>query len=369
MRVHTLVRIDGRPVGDRADEIRAFLTVRDEMLRLPQTLDHYRKIGVARFFTVDNGSSDGTREFLLAQPDCHVFFTHNSYAEATYGLEWQQALLNEYGIDRWCLVVDADEWFIYPGYENRRLPELADYLYSIGARGMFAFLLDMYGPGTFDEIVATSADRSLLDTSRYFDNEYVWRRRIRIPILQDARFPEYNITGGPRWRALFPLAHQHYRLMWWIWHLSAQLKIPLPAALKSAPTLTKIPFVRWLPGTRYQHPHATVPIKLSEVTGVLLHFKFLQDFYSRVKVQLGLGDRGDGIWAAELERYLGRLKKNPALKFHYPGSIAYEGSEQLVRLGLMKVSHEWARLIRIGTFERRSAIWDKTENLPERNWR
>ena len=78
MRVHTLVRIDSRPVSDELGEIRAFMTVRDEILRLPQTLDHYRNIGVARFFVIDNGSTDGTRQFLLAQPDCHVFATHNS---------------------------------------------------------------------------------------------------------------------------------------------------------------------------------------------------------------------------------------------------------------------------------------------------
>lgn len=345
MPVHTLVRIDDRPIGERADEIRAFMTVRDEMLRLPQTLDHYRRIGVGRFFTVDNGSRDGTREFLLAQPDCQVFFTHNSYSEATYGLEWQQTLLDEYGVGHWCLVVDADEWFIYPGYETRQLPELAAYLDRNGAQGVFAFLLDMYGPGTFEEAVTGSCDSTLLDSSRYFDGDYVWRRRARIPILQAFRFPEYNITGGPRWRVLFPLAHRHYYLMWWIWHLSEYLKFRLPAALKSAPTLTKIPFVRWAPGRRYQHPHATTPIQLSDVTGVLLHFKFLRDFYSRVKVQLSLEtQRGDGIWAAELERYLNRLKREPALKFYYPGSVAYEGSDQLVGLGLMRVSDEWAQL-------------------------
>jgi len=34
-----------------------------------------------------------------------------------YGVDWQNALLNEYGMNHWCLTVDADEWFIYPGYE------------------------------------------------------------------------------------------------------------------------------------------------------------------------------------------------------------------------------------------------------------
>jgi glycosyltransferase involved in cell wall biosynthesis len=344
MPVHTLVRIDNRPIGNRADEIRAFMTVRDEMLRLPQTLDHYRRIGVGRFFAVDNGSTDGTKEFLSAQPDCHVFSTHNSYAEATYGLGWQHALLDEYGVNHWCLIVDADEWFIYSGYEDKPLTDLAAYLEQDGTQGMLTFLLDMYGPGTFNEAIA-AAHGPLLDACPYFDSEYVWRPRFRIPGLQGPRFPKYNITGGPRWRVLFPWAHEHYYLLWVIWHVSSYLRVPLPAALKSAPTLTKIPFVHWLPSTRYQNPHATTRIKLSEVTGVLLHFKFLGDFYSKVNLLLNEKEhRGDGIWAAELERYLHKLEQNPTLKFQYAGSVAYKGSEQLLRLGLLKEDHQWRRI-------------------------
>ena len=49
--------------------------------------------------------------------------------------------------------------------------------------------------------------------------------------------------------------------------------------LRRAPFLTKIPFIRWLPGTRYVDPHATTPIRLSEITGVLLLFKFLERFF------------------------------------------------------------------------------------------
>jgi len=145
MRVHSLVRIDSRPVSDELSEIRAFMTVRDEILRLPRTLDHYREIGVARFFVIDNGSADGTRQFLMAQPDCHVFVTHDSYSDSTNGMDWQNALLNEYGVNRWCLTVDADEWFIYPGYERKSLSDLAMYLDRTGAQGIFSFLLDMYG--------------------------------------------------------------------------------------------------------------------------------------------------------------------------------------------------------------------------------
>jgi glycosyltransferase involved in cell wall biosynthesis len=347
--VHTLVRIDHRTISDNQAEIRAFMTVRDEILRLPCTLGHYRRIGVARFLVVDNGSTDGSKEFLLAQPDCHVFVTHNSYSEAGYGVEWQNSLLDEYGMNRWCLVVDADEWFIYPGYESQPLSALAKHLERSGAQGMFAFLLDTYGSGTIAESIS-EPQVSPFDASRYFDRDYAWRRRFYIPGSQRPPFPQYDVIGGPRLRLLFPFLYRHYYLLKAMWQVSYYIylltrRTPLPVALRQPPNLPKIPFVRWLPGIRYQHPHATTPIKLSDVTGVLLHFKFLKDFYTRVRTELNRKEhRVRGIWAQELERYLAKLQKNPSFSFHYPGSLAYEGSEQLVRLGLLKEDQAWRRM-------------------------
>jgi hypothetical protein len=341
MRVHTLIRLDTRAVTDDRDEIRAFMTVRDETLRLPQTLDHYRRLGVTRFFITDNGSVDGTTEFLLTQPDCHVFVTRNSYAEARYGLEWQQALLDEFGVDHWCLVVDADEWFVYPGYEDLSLPKLAAYLQQHDSQGVFAFLLDMYGDGAVAETVS-EPQHSLLDACRYFDRDYLWDFGFRIPGITRRRFPPYKVVGGPRWRLLFPMLHRHYHLLKAMWLVCGYFRLPLPVGLKPAPTLGKIPFVRWSPGMFYPHPHTTTPINLAAVTGVLLHFKFLQDFLDRLSVEVTRKEHWDG--ASEYSRYLVKLGRKPGLKFFYLGSVAYVNSNQLLRLGLMREDHGWMRV-------------------------
>ena len=76
----TLQRIDSRPFDEGPGEIRAFLTVRNEALRLPSTLRHCRELGVHRFFVVDNGSTDGTLELLAGEADVHVFTIVDSYA-------------------------------------------------------------------------------------------------------------------------------------------------------------------------------------------------------------------------------------------------------------------------------------------------
>jgi hypothetical protein len=119
--------------------------------------------------------------------------------------------------------------------------------------------------------------------------------------------------------------------------------------------LTKIPFVRWLPGTRYENVHATTPINLSEVTGVLLHFKFLQDFYIRVSNELNRKDhRLRGVWVGELKRYLLSLERDPSLSFHNAGSVAYESSEQLVRLGLLRESQGWKQICEVAASDPRA---------------
>jgi glycosyltransferase involved in cell wall biosynthesis len=338
--VGTLRRVDQRPIDDGEREVRAFMTVRDEMLRLPETLSHYRRLGVARFFVVDNASTDGTTEFVLAQPDCHLFTTTASYAESGHGVEWQHALLNKYGVYHWCVVVDADEWLIYPGYERHKLSELAAYLQCNGAEGMFAFLLDMYGSGPVTESMSEPG-RAIFDSCRYFDSRYEWRRQY-VPRWRRPRFPPHDVVGGPRLRWFFPVLHRHYYLLKMMWEISYRMNFLLPMALRPAPALGKIPFLLWLPGTQYKSPHATTPIRLAGITGALLHFKFLQDFYARVVNEINRKEHWDG--ASEYARYLARLKKNPSASFYYSGSVEYRGSDQLVRLGLLREDPGWSLL-------------------------
>ena len=66
-------RLDNRSLRLDADEILAFVCVRDEALRLPWFLEYYRQAGVDHFFVVDNGSSDGSTDYLLSQPDVFLY--------------------------------------------------------------------------------------------------------------------------------------------------------------------------------------------------------------------------------------------------------------------------------------------------------
>src|SRR5215831_17938431 len=76
------------------------------------------------------------------------------------------------------------------------------------------------------------------------------------------------------------------------------------------PLLTKVPLARWLPGRRYiAAGHLMVPPgKPSDVTGVLLHFKFLHDFTDKVAIAVREGNYYLG--SIEYRRYAERLAQD-----------------------------------------------------------
>ncbi|MDP2923894.1 MAG: glycosyltransferase family 2 protein, partial [Candidatus Omnitrophota bacterium] len=122
-------KIDPNLIPDAPDEIRLFMVIRNESLRLPYLFKYYSQLGVDRFFFVDNDSSDGSASFLLSQGEhAHVFWTNDSYGKAKCGLNWLDALLHKYGVGHWCIVGDADEHFIYPHYEEVSLKGLSIFL-------------------------------------------------------------------------------------------------------------------------------------------------------------------------------------------------------------------------------------------------
>jgi hypothetical protein len=303
-----------RAVARRTDAIRPgnillFATLRNEMLRLPHFLQHYRRLGVSHFLIVDNGSDDGSDALLAAQPDVSLWSTTAGYKASRFGMDWLTCLLWRYGHGHWTVTVDADETLIYPDWERVDLPELTGMLERAGLEAMGSMMLDLYPKGRVqDQSYQPGQDPA--DVLQWFDAFGYWAQR-------QPKLDNLWLQGGARARFFF--ADDPRR----------------------APTLNKIPLIRWQRGFVFVNStHNALPIRLNHVydedglrkpTGILLHSKFLPDAGLRARSEQAR--RQHFADPSLYEEYYDTLAENPDLWTE--SSERYLGAEQLERLGLM----------------------------------
>ena len=302
------------PVVDRTraigpGDIVLFACVRNEALRLPHFLTHYRRLGVRHFVMVDNASTDGTADLLSAAPDVSFWHAAGSYRGSRYGMDWLTGLMARHGSGRWCVVADADELLVYPDCDTTDLPGLAARLQAAGQWALPALMLDLYPRGAVSAAEVAPGEDPVAAAPWFDAGSYRQRRQ----------WPLGNawVQGGPRARAFYVDAPDR------------------------APTLNKLPFVRW----HWRHAwvastHVVLPPRLNRVwpdtgerriTGVLLHTKFLADAPARAAEERG---RGEHFAQPPLHaRYYEEVAGDPVLWTQT--SVRFEGWRQLVELGVM----------------------------------
>jgi Glycosyl transferase family 2 len=192
----TLTRLDRNDVQFSRQGILAFCVLQNELLRLPWVFHHHRALGVERFFFIDNGSKDGSVDYLLSQPDAYVFRTEQSYREARNGIDWIEELLGFYGADRWCLIVDCDEHLVYPESEHFPIRQLCDALENKQLNCLATMFIDMYSNRP---ILRTwpGKGQGLVEACSFFDQRGYWN----FPAV-GSDMP--RIFGGPRARLFWP---------------------------------------------------------------------------------------------------------------------------------------------------------------------
>ena len=185
-------------------------------------------------------------------------------------------------MDRWCLVLDADEFLVYPRMHDVSLSALIEYLEISGHDALPCKLLDM--------------------------------------------FPKCNIleTKYQRGQDLFAVAPYFDRT------LSTRKK-----AFKVEPFLQKMPLFRFSEGRILgKGQHVVVGAHSSNISGCLLHFRFLQNFGSKIHSNILLRLQ-DVEYGRELKAYKATIEQDPALTLYSSESVRYESPDQLVELGLM----------------------------------
>jgi len=313
------------------NSILVFSTVRNELLRLPYFLEYYRELGVDHFIFIDNASDDGSTDYLRQQNDATIIWTDESYKESRAGVTWLNDALDEYGRGHWCLMVDSDELFVFHGVELFDLKLFCRYLDSKEAEAVFTFMLDCYGSNQPSE-QRYEPGTSFLQACPYFDGDGYYT-------TVNERFPYFAVFGGMRRRVFRNKGESGW-----------------------GPALRKIPLVKWRDGLAYVFStHAMTPCRLSDVTGVLLHFKFLGDFGALAEAEVKRGDRfmpGDyALYSQTLANYRG--------SFLYQSSVPFVDSSQLVRCGLLRTTKDWLDYVTeaISSVEEKQTIHQLTTSL------
>jgi hypothetical protein len=294
----------------RKSDILAVIVLRNEAHRIAYFLRYYRKLGVDHFLFIDNGSTDGLKEILSHESDCSVWYTEDSYKASKFGIYWANHVLRQYGVGHWCLMLDPDEFLVYPYMDHRSLRELTEFLDQEGKESFFTVMLDMYGRGTVAEATCLSG-QDPLEVCSWFD--------------QTGYYQEYQPDNWD----------------WWI-RGGVRRRVFCKDKPWEAPALNKTVLVKW----RYHFSftssaHVLWPRRLNRIhfkhglapTGCLLHFKFLSVFKEKVEEEMQRKEHYSN--SLEYSRYQNELSKG--LSLWHQGSVQFKGWQQCVNLGLMNL--------------------------------
>ncbi len=307
---YQLERRDRRCLEIGPEEILCCVAIRNERVRLDGLLRWYRRLGVDRFLFIDNGSSDGSAEWLLDQPDVHLWSSDLSFKRANFGSSWFELLLRRHGVGHWCLTVDADELLLYEGAPERPLRELCRHLDRVGKQAATGILLDLYSDRAIGDTVCREGDDPLA-LCPFFDKEPFHSCYERGGHYRNQAI----VFGGVRQR-VFPTEHDY------LLSKCVLLRYAPDVVLTSGQHLTNIPESR-----------------LAQGQVCVLHFKFFASFLTYAPAEAArevhaMGGEQYKAYRRELERHQGLTLFDPA------HSVRYEGTEQLRRLGVMQAEEQ-----------------------------
>ena len=284
----------------RKDAIPCLALAHNEANIIGPFLEHYRALGPVSFIIVDDHSTDGTREFLEAQPDVTIYQPVPGSTYARDKRAWRSEILDACADGRWCLAPDIDEHLVWRGMANTSLPELIGALEEEGAEALLCIMVDMYADKPLAEHVfpgGTLAD--LRQAFPLFDRLEGWNYRFIMTGRKSRKkfpTPQRYVSGGLYERLIStyhrkPAPLQRFFLAryadlstsqnltgreYMINLLARRFLRPFHAGPRRNLNLTKLTLIRWRKGMQFFGGAHSVNrrLQLSERRGALLHYRF-----------------------------------------------------------------------------------------------
>jgi hypothetical protein len=277
---HQTNQLELLSANDRLSVLAAarFLVVavaRNEITLLPHFLALYRRLVATAFVLVDNLSDDGSREYLLDQPDVVLYSADTEYKESHYGVSWQHAVLGAHAVGKWVVLADLDEFLVYPESEQQSLVDWLGAVESEGHDAVRVQMVDMYPAGLLDE--ADFACAAPFEVAACFDRQ---------PLI------EWHLGSGSFSNSPSYLSALRHRL--------------IPDSAPNIYTSQKVAVLKYLPWVRFSEGlHYATNLRVAPEPVWFAHFKYHAGFRRKVQTEVARKQHFNG--AEEYQKYAGML--------------------------------------------------------------
>jgi hypothetical protein len=230
-------------------------------------------------------------------------------------------LAERFGQGRWSLLVDIDELFDYPYSDVIGLDSLLGYLNSNSYTAVVAQMLDMF-PEKPLSARAGNIDEPLKELHNLYDISNLRRRSIK----DHPRCPPDNTYGSDDIDAF----SGGVRLT--VFGVNTFLtKHPLVFSDSKAKSM-------------YPGPHWASNVRVADFTGVLLHYKFLDEYLHKQAAQAVREEQHvkDSLW---YKKYMEVLGKTPNISVRTDASKELKSVNDLVGTRFLTVSRQYMKFV------------------------
>ncbi len=315
---HSVDHLHGpEKVDYETDELVVLVLLRNGRPYLRPFIEHYLTLGVKHIVFLDNGSTDGTVEVLKGYDNVTVLRSTLPYKK--YNIAMKRYLIERFGRGHWTLSVDMDELFDYPYSDVVSLNALLGYLNENSYTAVVAYMLDMFAEKLPSEDNPRVDDEPLKELYRFYDISDVGARSYR----------DIGDIGNV-------LANEEIKILWG----GVQRRL-----FGVGPLLTKHPLVFLDDELRPMDlsDHWAGNARIADFTGVLLHYKFVNSMYGRVRREID--ERRDLSLHGKYDKYLKVLEKTPSLLMKNDASKELKSVNELVGTRLVTVSRQYMRFV------------------------
>ena len=265
---------------------------RNEMYFLPAFLEHYRKLGIQQFAILNDRSRDGTKEYLLSQPDVVLLQSNYRYGDEvdlptdiadTMTAQrilyiWRTILFNRFAKDRWAVQVDLDEFIHLP--LGKTFEDIAATLNYEGTNLAYGVMLDVY-PETISDLSHMAGQREIDPAAKwYFDAEpHLKLRAGKSPktLHPGARARLYHTFGVKRpHKKKKPLTLPSSILSKWLKGIHSISAIP------RYNNICKPVTAKWPDGAYFTSSHNASIAGSIKILLPIQHYRFTGALYSRI---------------------------------------------------------------------------------------